>query len=52
MPSMLRLREIGSHGLPYRKHLLELGGLGIRDLCVDGDDLLILAGPTMDLDGQ
>jgi hypothetical protein len=35
----------------YRKHFLELNGLGIRDLCVDGSDLLILAGPTMDLDG-
>ncbi len=35
----------------YRKHFLQLNGLGIRDLVVDGDDLLILAGPTMDLDG-
>ncbi len=26
-------------------------GFGIRDLRVWGDDLLILAGPTMDLDG-
>ncbi|MGV9381677.1 DUF3616 domain-containing protein [Nonomuraea sp. NPDC003707] len=43
--SRLRLRE------PYRKHFLDLGGLGVRDLCPDGDSLLILAGPTMDLDG-
>lgn len=35
----------------YRKHALQLDGLGIRDLTVQGDDLLILAGPTMDLDG-
>lgn len=35
----------------YRKHFLDLGGLGIRDLCRVGDDLLILAGPTMTLDG-
>jgi hypothetical protein len=35
----------------YRKHFLQLNGLGIRDLVVDGSDLLILAGPTMDLDG-
>ena len=35
----------------YRKHFLHLGGLGIRDLCAQGADLLILAGPTMDLDG-
>ncbi|HYK45829.1 MAG TPA: DUF3616 domain-containing protein [Parafilimonas sp.] len=34
-----------------RKHFFELGGLGIRDLYIDGTDLLILAGPTMDLDG-
>lgn len=50
-PSTLRLQKIGSKGRPYRKHFLDLGGLGVRDLCIDGDDLLILAGPTMDLDG-
>ncbi len=49
--STLRLREIGSGHCSYRKHFLQLDGLGIRDLCVQGDDLLILAGPTMDLDG-
>jgi hypothetical protein len=36
---------------PYRKYFLDLGGLGVRDLCRDGDDVLVLAGPTMDLDG-
>ncbi|MEU6720050.1 DUF3616 domain-containing protein [Nonomuraea sp. NPDC046802] len=41
----LRLRE------PYRKHFLDLSGLGVRDLCPDGDSLLLLAGPTMGLDG-
>jgi len=35
----------------YRKHFLDLDGLGIRDLRVWGRDLLLLAGPTMDLDG-
>ncbi|TCP56172.1 uncharacterized protein DUF3616 [Tamaricihabitans halophyticus] len=35
----------------YAKHFLDLGGLGIRDMCEYGEDLLILAGPTMDLDG-
>lgn len=35
----------------YRKHFLDLDGLGVRDLCVDGADLLILAGPTQVLDG-
>ena len=36
---------------PLHKHLVDLDGLGIRDLVLDGDDLLILAGPTMALDG-
>uniref|UniRef100_UPI0006E2A926 DUF3616 domain-containing protein n=1 Tax=Nonomuraea pusilla TaxID=46177 RepID=UPI0006E2A926 len=36
---------------PYRKHFLDLGGLGVRDLCPHGGDLLVLAGPTMSLDG-
>jgi Protein of unknown function (DUF3616) len=50
-PSTLRLRGIGPNDRRYRKHFLQLGGLGIRDLCVQGADLLILAGPTMELDG-
>lgn len=50
-PGALRLRALGPDGEPYRKHVLDLDGLGIRDLCPDGDDLLVLAGPTMDLDG-
>jgi hypothetical protein len=49
--SKLKLKKIGREDRPYRKHFLQLGGLGIRDLCVRGSDLLILAGPTMDLDG-
>lgn len=36
---------------PLYKRLLELDGLGIRDLKRDGADLLILAGPTTGLDG-
>lgn len=47
----LNLQDIGPEGRQYRKHFLDLNGLGIRDLCVDGGDLLILAGPTMNLDG-
>jgi hypothetical protein len=35
----------------YRKHFLDLGGLGVRDLAADGDDVIILAGPTMGLSG-
>ncbi|MBD2038273.1 DUF3616 domain-containing protein [Leptolyngbya sp. FACHB-321] len=50
-PSSLKLRKIGTGKRPYRKHFLNLNGLGIRDLCVQEADLLILAGPTMDLDG-
>jgi Protein of unknown function (DUF3616) len=38
-------------GARYRKHFLNLDGLGVRDLCPDGDDLLVLAGPTMALSG-
>ncbi|AOY01387.1 DUF3616 domain-containing protein [Jeongeupia sp. USM3] len=47
----LRLRPLGKGGSLYRKHFLRLAGLGVRDLHMDGDDLLILAGPTMVLDG-
>ena len=49
-PDRLRLRDFDD-GLPYRKHVLALDGLGVRDLCPAGEDLLVLAGPTMDLDG-
>jgi hypothetical protein len=49
--SVLRLKKGGRDRRPYRKHFLQFCGLGVRDLCVDGSDLLILAGPTMDLDG-
>ncbi|MCW2140264.1 Protein of unknown function (DUF3616) [Actinoplanes cyaneus] len=49
-PARLRLRPF-EDGRPYRKHVLDLDGLGVRDLCPDGDDLLVLAGPTMALDG-
>ena len=38
-------------GRVYRKHVLDLDGLGVRDLCPVGEDLLVLAGPTMALDG-
>jgi hypothetical protein len=49
-PDRLRLHHFPD-GLPYRKHVIDLDGLGVRDLCPAGDDLLVLAGPTMDLDG-
>ena len=50
-PTMLRLKPIGPKKRLYRKHFLQLGGLGIRDLCVQGQDILILAGPTLEIDG-
>jgi hypothetical protein len=34
-----------------KKHLLQLDGLGVRELAILERDLYILAGPTMDLDG-
>ncbi|HEX2300657.1 MAG TPA: DUF3616 domain-containing protein [Pseudonocardiaceae bacterium] len=49
-PGRLELAALDDDRL-YRKHFLDLGGLGIRDLSADGDDLLVLAGPSMDLDG-
>ena len=50
-PARLVLKNFSSHERPYKKHFLDLGGLGIRELCVSGEDLLVLAGPTMILDG-
>ncbi|MGL5081292.1 MAG: DUF3616 domain-containing protein [Microcoleaceae cyanobacterium] len=47
----LGLKPLGKNGKLYKKHFVDLGGLGIRELCRDGEDLLILAGPSMDLDG-
>jgi len=47
----LTLDGIGASGRPYHKHLLQLDGLGIRELAIHGDDLLVLAGPSMVLDG-
>src|SRR5690606_31052775 len=35
----------------YKKHFLHLKGKGIRELRLLGDDMYVLAGPTMDLDG-
>ncbi|MCT7958011.1 DUF3616 domain-containing protein [Laspinema palackyanum] len=50
-PGILTLKEIGPEGRLYKKHFLDLSGLGIREICLDGDDLIVLAGPTLDLDG-
>ena len=50
--------KIGAKGLSLRKRkgasyllsYLQLNGLGVRDLFRHGDDVIVLAGPTMDLD--
>jgi hypothetical protein len=47
----LRLDKIADSGKKLRKHFIRLAGLGVRDLHWHGDDLFILAGPTMALDG-
>lgn len=46
-PDRLKLKRIGPDGRRYRKHFLDLDGLGVREITADGDDLLVLAGPTM-----
>ncbi len=51
-PGVLVLEEITDTGKKYKKHFLDLNGLGIRELCWQGEDLIILAGPTMDLEGE
>jgi Protein of unknown function (DUF3616) len=44
----LSLRRV--KGARYGLTFLDLNGLGVRDLFRHGDDVLVLAGPTMDLD--
>ncbi|ALJ01292.1 DUF3616 domain-containing protein [Rufibacter tibetensis] len=46
----LQLKK-NAEGTLYKKHFLHLAGQGIRELRAKGDDLYILAGPSMDLDG-
>ncbi|UYZ57935.1 DUF3616 domain-containing protein [Hymenobacter latericus] len=51
-PGRLRLGKLSdAQGVYYRKHFLDLGGMGLRELRLVGNDLYLLAGPTMDLDG-
>jgi hypothetical protein len=49
-PDRLKARRVDGERR-YRKHLLDTRGLGIRDMRFDGDDLLLLVGPTMSLEG-
>lgn len=50
-PGILTLKPIEKDGELYRKHFIELDGLGIRELFLHDGDLIILGGPTMDLNG-
>ncbi|MFD1333533.1 DUF3616 domain-containing protein [Methylopila musalis] len=47
----LKLTPVDEDGALYSKHFLDLDGLGVRSLMLEGQDLILLAGPTMDLDG-
>jgi hypothetical protein len=52
----LKLRKAFQDDARYRLHFLDLGGMGIRDMVLDetgtaDERLLMLVGPTMDLDG-
>ncbi|MGH3897987.1 MAG: DUF3616 domain-containing protein [Pseudonocardiaceae bacterium] len=49
--NVLELAPLDGDDTVYRTRFLDLDGLGVRDLCPDGADLLVLAGPSMDLDG-
>lgn len=48
----LRLLPLDDSDTLIRKHFLQLDGMGVRDLHFCGDDLYILAGPTMVLNGD
>ena len=43
---------LDNSGTMLRKHFLQIDGLGIRDRQFSGDDLYILGGPTMVLNGE
>jgi hypothetical protein len=51
-PGILILKEVTDDGAKYKKHFFNLNGLGVRELCIRGKDIIILAGPTMDLEGE
>ena len=48
----LQLVPLDGSDTLVRKHFLQLDGLGIRDLHFHGNDLYLLAGPTMVLNGE
>ncbi|MCU0544185.1 MAG: DUF3616 domain-containing protein [Oscillatoriaceae cyanobacterium Prado104] len=49
---VLKLKEIGKGGKSYKKHFVDLSGLGVREFCWHGEDLIALAGPTMTVSGE
>ena len=49
-PSRLKARKVEGNRR-YRKHLVDTQGLGIRDLCLDGNDMLVLVGTPLASDG-
>lgn len=49
---VLDFKEIGDDGSKYIKYFLDLDGLGVRELCWQDDDLIVLAGPTMSIEGE
>lgn len=49
---ILTLKQFTDEEAQYRKHFFDLNGLGIRELCIKGKDMIILAGPTMALEGE
>ncbi len=51
VPGVTPRLALRGDGRRYRSYFLDLGGLAVRDLARAGDDVLVLAGPTMDLDG-
>ncbi|MDI9634344.1 DUF3616 domain-containing protein [Oscillatoria amoena NRMC-F 0135] len=51
-PGVLTLKPIDEAGKLYKKHFVNLNGLGVRELCWLEDDLIILSGPTMEVAGE
>ena len=49
---VLDFKKIGDNDTKYIKYFLDLNGLGVRELCWQNDDLIILAGPTMSIEGE
>ncbi len=50
--NMITIKPQDREDLIYRKHFVDLHGMGIRELNIDKKgDMYILSGPTMDLDG-